>query len=70
MRCGRCERKLVLDYLKHMANIVTHEDAPGDEEDKLKVAKTLRLVTRSIENGVHERGVVFLPLCLECGEEE
>ena len=70
LRCGRCERKLVLDYLRHMAGSLLREDAPGKPGDRTVMSRTLRNSARSIENGVHERGVVALPLCDECGEDE
>jgi hypothetical protein len=70
MRCGECERKLVVAYLKGMADNLLKEGAPGREEDRKVMARTLRLATTAIENGVHERGVAALPLCTACGEDE
>jgi len=65
-RCGSCERKLVLAYLRGMVKHMKDPAAPGSSEEKDISSRAFLFVAKSIQAGVHEVGTVLLPECSEC----
>lgn len=62
LRCGECERKLVVYHLKILECLARGEYT---RESTAKAA-VLREAAASIQNGDHEHGAMAIPSCRKC----